>query len=46
MLVGIVIGYSSRSIGLKTLLIKLARLVRQGWLGLRLALIVNNRLKG
>jgi hypothetical protein len=45
-LVGIVAGYSSRSAGLETLLIRLARLVRQGWLGLRLALIINNRLKG
>jgi hypothetical protein len=46
MLVGIVVGYSNKSTGLETLLTKLTRLVRQGWLGLRLALIVNNGLKG
>jgi hypothetical protein len=45
-LVGVVAGYSSRSMGLETLLIRSARLVRQGWLGLRLASIVNNELKG
>jgi hypothetical protein len=45
-LVGVVAGYSSRSTGLETLFIRSARSVRQGWLGLRLALIVNNGLKG
>jgi hypothetical protein len=41
-----VAGYNSKSISLKTLLIRLAKLIKQGWLGLRLTLIVNNRLKG
>jgi hypothetical protein len=45
-LVGVVAGYSNRSAGLETLLARLARSARQGWLGLRLASTVNNGLKG